>query len=110
VYFEEKLEQGCEERIRREKMSRHFGERRHRRDRRCGALAVAVRVSIFGAAAATAVALFRRFRSLVHNFVGLSFIPELENDEDSESDRAGRLAELRVARLYVSFFKLFQSL
>ena len=67
-------------------------------------------MSIFGAAPATAVALFHRFRSFVHNFVELSFILELENDEDSESDRASRLAKLRVARLYVSFFKLFQSL
>lgn len=88
-------------------MSRQNCERSRRRHRRssCGALAVAVRVSIFGAAAATALALFRRFRSLVHNFVGLAYIPELDNDEDNESNRAGRLAELRVAKLYVSFFR-----
>ena len=66
-----------------------------------GTLAVGLRVSIFGAAAAVALALFRRFRSLVHTFVGPAYIRELEGDEDSESNRAGRLAELRVAKLYV---------
>ncbi|KAG0562417.1 hypothetical protein KC19_9G144300 [Ceratodon purpureus] len=95
-------------------MSRRSYERARRRYRRssCGALAVAVRVSIFGAAAATALALFRRFRSLVHDFVGVAFIPELENDEDSESNRAGRLAELRVAKLFegIPGVEVYQSL
>jgi hypothetical protein len=37
-------------------------------------------VSSIGEAAATALALCRPFRSLVHNFAGFSFIPELENE------------------------------
>jgi hypothetical protein len=65
--------------------------------------AVAVPVSSFGEAAAIALALCRPFRSLVHNFAGVSFIPELENDEDSESDCAGQLAELRLQDCTSSF-------
>lgn len=92
----------------RKEMSGRYYERHRRRSRSCRALAVAVRVSMFGAAAATALALFRRFRSIVDNFVAVAYIRELENDEDSESSRAGRLAELRVAKLYVFFFQYLE--
>lgn len=95
-------------------MSRPRDDHRHHRDRRsrsCSAIAVAVRVSLFGAATAAAIALYRQFRSIVYSFAP-SFVRELENGEDSESNRAGRLAELRVAKLFegIPGVEVYQSL
>lgn len=80
--------------------------RHHGRSRSCSTVVVAVRVGLFSAATAAVLALYRQFRSIVHNFAP-AYIRELDNGENSETNRAGRLAELRVAELYVFFSKSF---
>lgn len=94
-------------------MSRFFDNyRQHRyRSRSCSAIAVAVRVSLVGAATAAAITLYRKFRFIMHNLAP-SYVREFENGEDSESNRASRLAELNVAKLFEGLpgVEVYQSL
>lgn len=71
---------------------------RRRRSRSCGALAMAVRVSLFGAATAAVITLYRQFWTIVHTLAP-AYVPQLEDEVDSGTHRATRLAELKVAKM-----------
>lgn len=86
-------------------MSR-YERHRHGRARSSGVAAMARRVSLFGVATAAILALYRQFRSIVLA-IAPAYSPDLDCDVESERNRAGRLAELKVAQLWVGLPFLF---